>query len=331
MEAEIARSTVPYDRAWGTMSQGIVAWFNADWARAVAHCDEAANIYRSRCRGSAWELAITDAYALPALAYLGDLEELQRRVPRALDAAKERGDLFNANTCRMGLPNLVWLLVDRPEQAALEADAALSSLFGNLAASSEATLGPLRPSLFLTPHYHHAFALAHVELYRGDAWGALRRIEAVWPSLRRAFFLRARVVRSELQHLRGRVCLAAARARLNGEVGHRSSAQLLRSVRASVRALEREDLDMARGFAHALRAGAARLEGKGLEARAQLRAAAAAFQNGRMLLYAVASRSAESSVGAVEPPTVEQLEEMTSLGVKAPRTMLRVLLPGACH
>jgi hypothetical protein len=322
MEAEIARSEAPYDRAWGTMSQGISAWFNADWFRAVRLCDEAAEIYRTRCRGTTWELAITDAFALPALAYLGELVELRQRVPRALAAALERGDLFNANTCRLGMPNLIWLLADRPEMALSEADAALAELFGNLDARSAAMMGPLRPSLYLTPHYHHLFATAQADLYRGDSWSALRRVEAAWPQLRKAFFLRARIVRSELEHLRARVSLAAALAASRGAVGHVHPRKLLRSVASAARALEGEDLPMADGFAGALRAGAARAAGDEAAAQAHLRAASRSFRMARMELYAMAATAAEHT-----PLASEQSALLVSRGVKNPARLVPMLIP----
>ncbi len=322
MEEEIGKSSIPYDRAWGTMAQGISAWFNAEWKRAVQLCDEAAEIYRLRCRGVAWELAITDAYAMPALAYLGDLPELQKRVPRALASAMERGDFFNANTCRLGMPNLIWLVIDQPLRALSEADAALSALFGNIDVRSARMMGPLQPSLYLTPHYHHLFAAAQADLYRGDAWSALRRVEAAWAQLRSAFFLRARVVRSEAQHLRGRVALAAANSAARGEIGHVAPKQLLAIARSAVGQLEREDLQLSIGFACALRAGVARLDDDEAAGKRHLEAAAAAFDLAGMALYAAASRAAAQ-------PGAEATEhaKLTSLGVKSPPRLLRMLIP----
>ena len=296
----------PYDRAWSVMSRGITAWLHADWATAAALCDEAAATYRSHCRGIAWELAITDSYTLPALAYLGRLDELARRAPAAARDAESRGDVFAANMCRLGLANMVHLLDDRPEAALAEARAALAPFDGDT---------------YLLPHYHHAIAVVQAELYRASPEAALAHIEAAWRGLGEAQFLRAQCVRAELHHLRGRAALAAASRR-------RDPSAALRLVEASARALADDTLPLAPPFAAALRAGAAAVTGHAGRAAALLSDARAGFARAGMAIYEAAARARLAELRGDAAGAGEARAFFAAQGARDPEAMIAMLLPG---
>src|SRR5262249_7499550 len=137
----------------------------------------------------------TQIYGLWGLAYLGWIPELARRVPLALKEARERGDIFAATSLRLGLPNIVWLAADRPEEAHEQAADAMQIW----------TRGGVH-----TQHYFELVARAHVDIYREDGVAAWRRLKSTWPALKSAFLLRLQSLRVELLHLRARCALAAA-------------------------------------------------------------------------------------------------------------------------
>jgi eukaryotic-like serine/threonine-protein kinase len=316
MDALAATSNSTYDRGWAAMARGIVAWFRADWTEAVRLCQLAADFYRApACVGTNWEVAICNAYVLPALAYLGRLRQLRAVCTDALDAAERRDDLFVENTCRLGQQNLIWLVDDRPEEALAHAKAAVA---------------PFPSDRFLIPHYHYAFAACQIALYRGDGRAAADQIEADWPKLRSSHLLRAQTVRAELNHLRGRAALMLASQSRSAPARRKNLAR----VREAVSRLEQDRNPLGAPFAAALRAGSCVLAGEWRAAQSLLAAAESGFARSRMELYRVASVYAAGLVpGSTDASRrrVDQALEWAALeGIKTPPALFRMLLPGCC-
>jgi hypothetical protein len=126
--------------------------FAARWRSAREECDASVALLRERCRGVAWEIVTGDSFAITALAHMGELRELSRRLPEAIRDGDQRGDLYAASSLRMGMPGLLWL-ADRPRDAIRwpRGDRVLAA--GNV----------------LVQHYLHLIATVHAALSRRRA------------------------------------------------------------------------------------------------------------------------------------------------------------------
>jgi hypothetical protein len=311
MDELAATSADPYDRAWAQLSRGVTSWFLGDWPAAWRNCDRAAALFRDECRGVAWELAICDAYRLPALAYLGELAELARVVPAAYAGARERGDLFAMSSLRLGQQSMTWLADGRPAEAIAEASAAIA---------------PFPSTPYLLPHYHHLFARAQAELYRGEPAAAWSAIERARPGLRHAQLLRVQCLRVEIRHLRARAALALAAS------GHPAAADLRAAARREASVIAADAVAPARPLAAALRAALARAVGDRSRARAELASAATGFAAAHMQLYA---HACGDRLGALEGGSAGAARRaaarawMARAGVRDPDALIAMLVPGA--
>ncbi|MGE5185793.1 MAG: hypothetical protein ACM31C_27220, partial [Acidobacteriota bacterium] len=302
MDALARDADTPYDRAWAQMSRGVTGWFVGDWRESWRSCDAAAAMYREHCRGVAWELAICDAYRLPALAYLGELAELAAVVPRAFAAARDRGDLFAANTLRLGQQSLVLLAADRADEAIAEAASAIA---------------PFPRETYLLPHYHHLFAFAQASLYRRDPAAAWQRIEQEWQELSRARLLMVQCLRVEVRHLRARAALALAAA----DAAQRD--HMLRAAAAEAKTIARDRVRIAPPLASAIRAGIAAVRGEPEAAAGHLDAAVEGFAAAGMALYEHAARARRGG-GDRE----RAVAWMAAQGIRDPEAMTAMLVPG---
>src|SRR6185503_1905320 len=124
---EIAqRLNDPYVIGLSIFARGMIANLSGNWRKASDLCDAAADIWRERCTGTAWEQTISNRYRLSALILLGELAEVSRQVPSLLSAALEQGNLFAAMDLRTRL-NVIWLAADQPDKARAEVVEALKS------------------------------------------------------------------------------------------------------------------------------------------------------------------------------------------------------------
>jgi hypothetical protein len=314
--AELARgSDDPHDEAWLRYCVGASAYFAARWRSAREECDASVALLRERCRGVAWEIVTGDSFAITALAHMGELRELSRRLPEAIRDGDQRGDLYAASSLRMGMPGLLWLAQDRPRDAITLADEAIAYW---------------PPGTFLVQHYLHLISTVHAALYLGDARDAWRRVSEAWPRVRRSFIPNSvAVARVELRNLRARAALAAAAAGDGGPGWTRR--RLARLVAASARRLARERLPSAPPYASMLRAGLAALGDRDAEAGALLARAAHGFADAGMALLRAA---AEHRLGVLEGGDTGAARQraseewMRGQDVRDPAAMLAVLAPG---
>ncbi|HEY5926231.1 MAG TPA: AAA family ATPase [Kofleriaceae bacterium] len=308
MDALATASSDPYDRAWAQMSKGVTSWFLGDWPAAWTNCDQAAMLYREHCRGVAWELAICDAYRLPALAYLGDLVELARVVPRAYAGARERGDLYAMNLLRLGMQSLPFLVGDAADEAI---DAA------------RVAVAPFPTGTYLLPHYHHLFAVAQAELYRGNADVAWRDIEAAWPGLTQSKLLMVQCLRCEIRHLHARAAIALA---VSSEPPLRKRLHAVARKQAAKIAGDR--VALAAPFAAAIRAA---LTDDAAVRQRELAAALAGFEAASMRLYSEALRDRLGAhVGGSEGAALQATAAgwFSTQQIKNPARMIAMLAPG---
>ncbi|MFN0250025.1 MAG: hypothetical protein ACKV2T_24290, partial [Kofleriaceae bacterium] len=308
MDKLAAESGEPYDLAWAKQARGITAWFLGDWRSSWRNCDEAASLYREHCRGVAWELAICDAYRLPALTYLGDVAELARVVPRAFIGARERGDLYAVNMLRLGQQSMTFLVADRP---------------GNALEEARAAIAPFPAEPYLLPHYHHLFATAQAELYRGNADVAFIAIESAWVGLGQARLLIVQCLRCEIRHLHARAAIAAA------ETASASERVRLHTIaRSEAKTIARDDVGPAAPFAAAIRAAIAQ---SSEDRERELSRALAGFEAARMMLYAHACRD---RLGALRGGSAGATDRAVAASwfaeqqIRDPGRMIAMLVPG---
>lgn len=305
-EAIVARSGDPTLRGFAAHSRGSVAWHTGRFAEAFESCDRAISIYDRECRGTAWHRVAAENYALSALAFLGDLGELERRRRRALQRARDLGDTFGAAIFRIGQLNLARLGDDDPADAIADAVGVQASW-------------PLRL-------YHHVVIVAQAELYRGRPDSALRVIDESWASLERDRILALELPRIELLFLRGRAALAIAAARLRADACAPSLPPA--TIARWARVIERSALPPAAPFAASLRAGLAWMRADFHAAKRALRSAIEGFDAAALRLHACASRIA---LAGLEPHSAGAraiaTDHMRDLGVTHPGRMTAMLVP----
>ncbi|MEM6993648.1 MAG: AAA family ATPase [Myxococcota bacterium] len=269
----------PYDHAWVDLARGTCAWLRGEWAEAVSASQAAQARFESECRGTAWEVSTAAVYRFSAMAMMGRYAELAREVPAAIEDAEGRGDLFAANSFRLGQHNAFWLAEDNPAQARRWCDEA------------EATWPR---DTFHMQRYQHFVAMAQVELHEGDAAGAWSRVKEVWPKLKAAGFLRLEYPRVELAALRGRAAAAFAW----GTDGAPVRKQCQRELNRVLRVLRGSKLPVAAAHRSALQASSQALSGDPQAAADRLADAAARYEALGMSAYAGAAKLGMDGAGA---------------------------------
>jgi hypothetical protein len=243
---------------------GMTGYLMGEWAAALRDCDAAERILLERCTGVLWELTQARRFALSALTFMGNIAELTRRAPKLLSEARERGQLYAETDLRSRLMTFTWLAQGQPEQAEQNAEDALQrwSQRG-----------------FHLQHYNRLLTLAQCALYRGDARGALARLNETWPQLERSMLMRIQALRVEIWHARGRAMLAALRK--GG-----SAAEVQRIAHR----IAGERMAWTTPMSAILLAGVHRHRGQLEAARVDLERAAAGFEAVDMQLYAAVAR-----------------------------------------
>lgn len=316
MDHMAARSAVPYDRAWAKMSRGITAWSLGDFATVVRQCDEAELLYREQCRGVAWELAVTDAFCLQSLASLGRIAELSKRVPDRLRAAEERGDIFAANILRLGHPNMIHLAAGDAERALEEANEGFA---------------PIPKQTYITPHYHFLLATCQADLYERRGRRAFERIEADWPLIKSAQFLRAQCLRLEIRHLRARAAVAAA---CEGSTpsskgrGRTTRDHLLREATHEANIIRRDALPLGGALGDVVLAAVAHLQGDEERSLSLLDDCQRRFDSLGLKLYREATRFVAGHLRHDASAMSESVSQMKREGIVNTAAMAGMLVPG---
>ena len=298
----------PHAIGLATMQIGLIAYFNGHWREAAEALDEAATLFNDRCSGVVWEVTMCRRFSLGSLMYLGEIAELQRRVPVHLAEAKERGNIFLADTARARL-NIVWLAADDPATARR----VLSE-----GQSSEPQRG------FTVSRYNQLLATVQADLYCGDARDARQRLAEDWPELEKSLLLRVHLVRVEAQQARARAALAIA---ASGE----DVKPLLRLAAKAAAKIDADRRPWAEPLAALLRAGVSSIKGDRTGCLTALNTAAEGFETAEMALYAaVAHRRLGEVMANVEGRQLIAAADdwMKAQKIKNPVQMTGMLAPG---
>jgi Cdc6-like AAA superfamily ATPase len=293
------RLRLPHPVGLCRMIGGISSFCFGKWRDSLKLTDESIEILRNQCTGVSWEVASAHLAALWSLFYLGELNELARRVPLLLREAQEHGDLYAVTNLRGCLYPLVLLAADDPETARRE-------LAEGMSAWSQ--------SGFTFQHYNALVAGAQIELYAGDAAAGQRLIDQSWKPLEKSLLLMMQQSRLEAWHLRGRVALLA---------GGRDAEAVAHGKRVT-----KEAVAWATPLGRLLEAAVAYRKGDGPRALGLLERAAAELEATETRLYAQAARRRIGQLSNHKEVIFAADTWMSEHGVRDPRRMTAMLAPG---
>ncbi|MCL4225668.1 MAG: AAA family ATPase [Myxococcales bacterium] len=275
------------------------------WQESLDACRAGERTLREQCVGASLELSTTRALALWNLAYLGDLHELGRSFDALAAEARERGDVYTA-VSRAGYPSLVFLARDQPARVR-EDVAEIRALWG--------------PRPYTMQAYYEVLALAHADLYEGDAVAAARRFDEALPAMRRELVLRIEHARVAVEHLRARVAIA------------RAGAEPAHARRLLARAERAERWVVATGMPWAVatgmmgQAGVAAARGEVALAASRFAEAAVVADGAGMRLHAAIARLRAGELRGATAVAEAARERIRDLGGREPARLAAVLAP----
>jgi eukaryotic-like serine/threonine-protein kinase len=249
-------------------AQGVAAFLQGRFRDSLTFCDRAEGIFREHCTGVTWELDTAQTYSLWSQTYLGELAELHGRWRVLLAEAEERGDLFVVANLSTRIMAVMRLAEDDPDRA----DDELTRVMGRWSRQG-----------YQVQHHHALLARALIDLYRGEAERAWRRLADYQATYRASLLVRVQHVRIDMLQLRARAAIAASAA-----CGGRSD--LLRAAGNDARRLERERMPWSDALARLVRAGVAAARGDLAGSAFLLDEAVTLFGAADMGLFAVAAR-----------------------------------------
>ncbi len=305
----IARTTgEPYPMAMVSLAGGIDAALAGQWRQAVERCELAERILRESCAGVVWELGTAYRFTLWPLMFMGEVAEIDRRLPVLLKEAQERDDLYTVTNLSLTVRTFARLAADDPGRARDELARVMDKW---------SRLG------YHVQHMNRWYDEVQIQLYCGAASAALAHLRSGWAAARASHLLRVQQVRIFLVHLRARCALATA-------AGGGPEA-LLRQAARDARALRRERVPWAEALAVLSDAGVACGRGDTRGAAVLFGKAAERLEAVDMRLFAAAARRRQGDLmGGAEGEEVRGRAEawMADQGVRSAERMTALLAPG---
>ncbi len=298
----------PYPEAFATMSDAATHRLRGRWAAARAGVEKALEVYRRDCTGVTWEKDTAEFVSLSALAHMGALDLLPKRLEDALADAVERGDLYLEIQLRTRFSPLVDLMRDRPAQAREGIDKALARWTS---------------SGFQIVHYWAYLNRIQAWLYEGRHDRALMELEAGRAPLKKSFMLMGQYYRIQFHEMVVRVMLAALGAGAGGS-------SLLKQARHSARKLASERMGWSIPMADLATALLSGLEGQRRapsERLALVLRAVDGFEAADMRLHAQSARVFEARMAGDPEREARVHAQLTALGVAVPERFAAMLVP----
>lgn len=316
----------PLDRAWHLAAVAANEFCNGRWRLCVEACEAADAILREH-PGVSWERAMVASYQWFALAWLGELDDLRRRVREAALDAADLDEPFAMLEACAGQPTLAWLAADEADEARERSEAALLQLHFERKAG-----WPVQS--YRRQDYCELIARTHVALYRGAPGPAWTAVLGQWRDVELAYFTTMRTVGLELRFARARTALALAEQLTRepeldtqGWTGPR----LLADVRKQIEVVAKDPICFAPPMAKLLEAGVRGVEGRRDEARPLLDQAVRGFAAVDMALHRECARYALGElIGGSEGGGIQDLAQdwMAGRGVVDPRKLAASQAPG---
>jgi hypothetical protein len=287
------------------------AYLAGEWEECSRHAEKAEHWLTRKCRGSTWELNTVRFFWALSLYYQGRFRELRRRSEIWIADAEERGDLCALAGLHLNGARSFCLVDDAPERAQ-------EHLAVGLQEWSFPELGVHR---FLAE-----LARVQVQLYEGDAEGALGTVRRLGREFRISTLRRVQLCRILYHYHHGYVAIALCASGDSKKRGAR-----LKRARRHQKKLEKEGTAWGNAYARYISAQR-RLLGKkpegGLD---ELRLAAEGFDQVDMYALAAATRfRLGQRIGGKEGDALLEASRsfMRSQGVAAPDRLSSALAPG---
>ncbi len=322
-----------YDEAWRLLAVVTVEFTHGRWRACAQACEQADTIFRDECTGVAWERSTVATYHWFALAWLGDLAELDARLGDFIADAEAREDVFGLVEAYTGQVVLAWLAAD---QVDLARERAQAGMIRSTAQHTSETSWPEHS--YRRQHYCDLMASTHVALYRGDPASAWQALLGQWKDMQSAFFIALRTVGLEIRFARARVALAMielftrdpahARAQLYALdprlAGQWTLAKLTADARQQIEVMRKDANRFGQPMADLIEAGLEALEGRRAAAKPLLANAVSGFDAVDMALHRECARYGlgeliEGSEGQAMQALA--LEWMRGQGVVEPRKL----------
>jgi hypothetical protein len=283
------------------------AFLRGRWREAYELCESAyTTLPAARGIWNAHALAVFGEFAL---VYLGELQELAKRLPGQLSDAEQRGDVMKIVNLSIGVAPIVSLARDEPASAR-------RSIVGAFARWPQ-------PG-FLIPHWRALIAQVDIDLYEGLGGSAHARIEREAGAIRKSGFTHGQYLRAVTNFARARSAIAAS---FEAPAGR----GLLRQARRFVSRLEGEGLPWTGVLGSMAHASLANAAGDRDAAVQHLRAAIVAADGADMALHAASARYRLAGlVGKDEAAAFAKAAAaaMRARDVRAPERIVAMLLPG---
>jgi serine/threonine protein kinase/tetratricopeptide (TPR) repeat protein len=299
-----------------TLAAGYAAYFSGQWRNAFDFTERADKILRDHCTGVSWELYTAHHFSLRSLLYLGEWDELGRRLPSLLKEAQERGDKFAETNLTTRIAYIVHLAADEVDRVREEVNHGIESW-------------PNKG--FHVQHFYDLFRRIEVALYCGDNSAAWNLISALWSDLSQTLQLRVQISRIETLHLRARCAVAVAADARPGARQGVAFKRLLQSAEKDAEKLAREEMSWAKPLSRLIMAAVASLKDDRAGALELLGAAEAGLEAAETFIYAVAARRCRGELlgGEQGAALVEAADSwMQSQNIKNPQRLTSMLVPG---
>jgi hypothetical protein len=296
----------PHTRAWVALCRGASAFFVGDWEKAQTACATADAAFQ-RHAGALFEIATARVFFVWSSAMRGQLREALHPIPRYVEEAENRGDLYSATYHMTGFGNAAWLIQDDPAEARR-----MLALVEQRWPNED----------FHVPRFLNIQAAVNIELYEGRGVAAHRRVLRDWAFFRWGVPFRTQMTRFALRYARGLSALAAYDA-----TGERL---LLHEAESCARAIARERVEYAAYFSDMLLAAAATRRGKDETALGYLVLAEQKATRQAMPMHAAGARHrrGELVLGDEGRALIDAGRSfLANQGVKRPEQLLALVTP----
>ena len=295
-------------------SRGFLEFFCRNrWRAAARLFEQAETEYRAQHAAAGFEIDTAQLFGCWALTYLGELDEVGRRVPALVRAAERRGDRYAAVTLRSGFQG-VWLVRD---DDVAEAERDVTDAIRSWAPAETG---------FHVQHFVALYTRLDLLLYAGDHRRARALLEQERPAMHDSLIDRMPLNRCLIEHQETKLLQAEL-----AEAPPSARAGLLARLGRLRRRQARDRQPLSQSYAQLTAAGLAHAEGDLDRSIAELRRALARLESEETFLYANATRRRlGQALGGDEGRQLIGAADawMTKQGVKNPARMAAMLLPG---
>jgi serine/threonine protein kinase len=289
-------------------ARGLAAYFAGDFRGGLRYSALAEEIFRDRCTGTAFNLAVARTYMLFSLLFLGRIAELRRLAPALVTDALERGDRTFVAMHQAFVISFLHLADDAPGQARDASAQARAAWHGR-------EFHILQTLIML--------ARVRSELYEGRGQAAWNYICGQWGKWTRSLNIFVQSAAIEMRYSRALCAVAAAD-------GSPRPVAFYRRAQRDADWLERQGTARTSPMAALLRVASAGHNAGDFARAAAVEAAASAFEQEGMELYAVATRRrlGEAVGGESGRNLIRQADAwMTAQTIKNPSRLAAILVP----